>query len=120
TPQLLAGFSAEGLSEYEALTLAAIVERESYSGEERPIIAEILLKRLRTGEILGTDATLQYALGYSAEEGRWWKQGITIEDLDLDSPYNTRRRTGLPPAPICNPGIEAIQAVAEPKDTPYL
>lgn len=120
TPQLQAGFASQGLTEYEALILAAIVEREAFSGDERPIIARILLKRLQSGEILGTDATLQYALGYSEQEKRWWKQGITLQDLELDSPYNTRKVTGLPPAPICNPGIEAIRAIAEPADTPYL
>ncbi len=119
-PQLQAGFVSQGLTEYQALILAAIVEREAFSGEERPIIARILLKRLQAGEILGTDATLQYALGYSEEEDRWWKQGITVQDLELDSPYNTRKVAGLPPAPICNPSIEAIKAVAEPASTPYL
>ena len=118
--QTQAGFASQGLTEYEALILAAIVEREAFSGDERPIIARILLKRLQSGEILGTDATLQYALGYSEEEERWWKQGITMADLELDSPYNTRRVAGLPPAPICNPSIEAIQAIAQPADTPYL
>jgi UPF0755 protein len=117
--QLQSEFAQVGLTEYEALILAAIVEREAFSSEERPIIARILLKRLQAGEVLGTDATLQYALGYSEEEGRWWKQGITMQDLELDSPYNTRKVSGLPPAPICNPGLETIKAVAKPADSPY-
>ena len=120
SPQIQAGFASQGLTEYEGLILAAIVEREAFSGEERPIIAKILLKRLEAGEILGTDATVQYALGYSESEQRWWKQGLTVDDLAIDSPYNTRKLTGLPPAPICNPGLEAIQAVANPTDTPYM
>lgn len=120
TPDIQAGFAKQGLTEYQALTLAAIVERESFAGEERPIIGQIMLKRLRTNEILGVDATLQYALGYSATEKRWWRQNITAQDLELQSPYNTRRQVGLPPAPIANPGLEAIQAIAKPQDTPYL
>lgn len=119
-PPLQASLAATGLSEYEALILAAIVEREAFSGDERPVIAGILLKRLQSGEVLGVDATLQYALGYSEEESRWWKQGITVADLELDSPYNTRKVAGLPPAPICNPGIDAIKAVADPASTSYM
>lgn len=120
TSDVQAGFAAEGLTEREALILAAIVEREAFADEERPVIAEILLKRLRTGEILGTDATIQYALGYSEEEGTWWRKLITLDDLAMDSPYNSRLNTGLPPAPIANPGIGAITAVAFPSDTPYM
>lgn len=120
TQRVQSGIVATGLSEYEAVILAAIVEREAYAGEERPVIAKILMKRLQAGEILGTDATVQYALGYSDAEKRWWKQGITMADLEIDSPYNTRRRAGLPPAPISNPGIEAIEAVAFPQNTPYM
>lgn len=118
--QVVDGIKSQGLSEREGLILAAIVEREAFAGNERPVIAEILLKRLRTGEILGTDATLQYALGYSEEEDTWWRKMITLDDLEMDSPYNTRRKTGLPPAPIANPGIEAIKAVASPATTDYL
>ncbi len=120
TPNILAGFAKQGLSEYEALTLAAIVERESHKGEERPIIAGILLKRLNEGIALYVDATIQYALGYSQAEGRWWRQNLTVDDLAVQSPYNTRLNAGLPPHPICNPGLTAIEAVANPAKTDYL
>lgn len=120
TSDIQGGMTKQNLNEYQALTLAAIVERESFSGDERPIIGYIMLERLRIGEILGVDATLQYALGYSKTEQRWWRHTITAQDLELNSPYNTRRRTGLPPAPIANPGLEAIKAVAMPQKTNYL
>jgi UPF0755 protein len=120
TSQMRAGFQKQGLSEYQALILAAIVEREAFSDEERPIIAGILLSRLKAGIPLGVDATIQYALGYSKVEQRWWRHSLTMEDLAVESPYNTRKLAGLPPHPICNPGISAIQAVARPADTDYL
>ncbi len=120
TPDVQAGFAKQNLTEYQALILAAIIERESYSGDERPIIGDIMLTRLRTGEILGADAAIQYFLGYSNAEKTWWRHAITEVDLATPSPYNTRRNVGLPPAPIANPSLEAIKAVAMPKDTPYL
>jgi UPF0755 protein len=117
---MLAGFERQGLSEYEAVTLAAIVERESHQGEERAIIAGILLSRLKAGIPLYVDATLQYMLGYSDAEKKWWRQGLTVDDIAVDSVYNTRLHAGLPPAPICNPGLSALQAVANPTDSDYL
>lgn len=117
---MVAGFKKQGLNEYEGLTLAAVVERESHKGDERAIIAGILLSRLKAGIPLGVDATLQYALGYSNTEKKWWRQSLTIDDLKVDSPYNTRLHAGLPPHPICNPSLTAMQAVAQPKDTNYL
>jgi UPF0755 protein len=63
--------------------------------------------------MLGVDATVQYALGY-------WKTNLTESDLQINSPYNTRRFPGLPPSPICNPGLASIQAAAHPVKVPYL
>ena len=120
TSSLQASFTAQGLKEYEALTLASLVEREGRGEKERPVIAGILLKRFKAGIPLGVDATLQYALGYSESEKRWWREGITVQDLALESPYNTRKVVGLPPRPICNPGLGAIEAVAKPVASPYL
>lgn len=108
---------SNGLSKKEVVILASIVERESRNEEERPIIAGILLKRWREGISLGADATVQYALGYSSEENTWWRKTLTEEDLQIDSPYNTRKNTGLPPSPICNPSLSSIRAVINPKET---
>lgn len=120
TDSMLAGFKRQSLTEYEAVTLAAIVERESHQGEERAIIAGILLSRLNSGIPLYVDATLQYMLGYSEDEKKWWRQNLTVDDLALDSIYNTRLNAGLPPHPICNPSLSALQAVANPTETNYL
>lgn len=103
----------------QAVILASIVERESRSGSERPIIGGILLKRLREGMKLEADATVQYALGYQKDEKTWWKKTLTEADLDNDSPYNTRKFAGLPRGPICSPGLEALEAVVDPKETNY-
>ena len=115
-------------SENQVLTLASILEREVKLDEDRPIVAEILLKRLEKGWPLQADATVQYVLGYQTEtgaesgeiEGTWWKKDLTKGDLDVDSAYNTRLVEGLPPGPICNPGIKSIGAVLKPAaPTPY-
>jgi UPF0755 protein len=112
---------AQGLTTKEVITVAAIVERESRGkGEiERAIIAGILLKRWREDWKLAADATVQYALGYSEEEKVWWRKTITEEDLNINSPYNTRLYIGLPPGPICSPGFSSIEAVINPTDTGY-
>ncbi len=97
-----------GLSEKEVLTLASIIEREERDAKEKPYIAGILIKRLKLGEVLGTDATVQYAFG---KDGNWWPKEITQAMLDSENQYNTRKRAGLPPAPICNPGLSSIKSV---------
>ena len=68
---------------------------------------------------IGADATIQYALGYSNEEKSWWRKNLTEEDLKINSPYNTRIKTGLPPGPICNPGLASIKAVVNPSNSSY-
>ena len=112
--------ATQGLSIKEVITAASILERESMGkGEnERAIIAGILLKRWREKWNLAADATIQYALGYSEEEKSWWRN-LTEEDLNIDSSYNTRKKTGLPPGPICSPGLSSIQAVINPLETEY-
>jgi len=109
-----------GFSKNQVLILASIVEREARFSQDRPIVAGILEKRLKIGMALEVDATLQYALGYSKEEKTWWRKNLTQDDLNLDSPYNTRKNAGLPPGPICSPGLDAIKAVVYPKQTDYL
>jgi UPF0755 protein len=108
------------LSAGDTLILASIVEREGKSKADRPVIAGILLNRLKGDIALEADATLQYALGYQSAEKTWWKKNLSEEDKLVDSPYNTYKYPGLPPSPICNPGIEAIQAVLAPQRTEYL
>lgn len=116
---LRSGFEERGLSLYEAVTLASIVEREAVIEEERPLIASVFLNRLALGMNLDADPTVQYALGQQPD-GIWWKSSLTASDLQIDSPYNTYRNPGLPPSPIANPGLSSLQAVAEPAQEVYL
>lgn len=108
-----------GLTLDKLINLASIVERESNNKEDRPVVAGILLKRLRQGWRLEADATIQYALGFQQDEDTWWKKDLTAQDLGVESPYNTRKIADLPPAPICNPSLSSIKAVASPADSPY-
>lgn len=110
----------KGLTEKEVLTLASIVEKEAKTPEDKRIVAGILLKRLQEDWPLQVDATIQYALGYQPEEKTWWKKYLSFDDLEINSPYNSYKNKGLPPTPISNPGIVAIEAVvnADPT-TPY-
>ncbi|MEA3309660.1 MAG: endolytic transglycosylase MltG [Chloroflexota bacterium] len=119
TPEIQQGFSNQGLTVHQGLTLASIVEREAVIAAERPIIAGVYYNRLRDGWPLSACPTVQYALGYRPEEGDWWKSQLYFSDLDVESPYNTYRHLGLPPAPIANPGSSAIQAAAAPAQTDY-
>ena len=102
-----------GLTEYQVLTVASMVEREAKVPEERPLVAAVIYNRLGIGMKLEIDATVQYAIGY-------WKRDLTIDDLATPSPYNTRLYAGLPPGPICNPGIESIKAALQPAQVDYL
>ncbi len=109
---------ASGLSLYEVLTLASLVERETVLAEERSLIAGVYLNRLQQGMLLEADSTVQYALEF--DRGVWWP-AITLEELRaVDSPYNTYLHLGLPPGPIANPGLASILAVVHPSETPYL
>jgi len=117
--ELLAAFEAKGLTPYEAVILASIVERESALAAERPLIASVFFNRLALGILLQADPTVQYALGRQPD-GNWWKAPLTEADLRLDSPYNTYLYQGLPPGPIANPGLDSLQAVAHPADSAYL
>lgn len=107
------------ISPEDVVILASIVEKEASGDEDRNIVAGILLKRLKAGWPLQVDATLQYAIGYQSEERTWWKKSLTEEDKKIKSAYNTYLNPGLPPAPICNPGLAAIKAVIYPKDSDY-
>jgi UPF0755 protein len=113
TPELRARMRSRGLSLHQVLTVASLVEREAKIPVERAIIAGVIYNRLRLGWRLEIDATVLYALGRHREQ-------ITAADLLVDSPYNTYRYVGLPPGPICSPGLAAIEAAAQPAETPYL
>ncbi|MBN1248872.1 MAG: endolytic transglycosylase MltG [Anaerolineae bacterium] len=119
TPVVEEGFAQHGMSLYEGITLAAIVEREAVIDAERPVIAGVYHNRLRDGWFLSACPTVQYALGYRPDEETWWKSFLTFDDLENRSPYNTYRNLGLPPGPIASPGINAILAAAQPAETQY-
>lgn len=104
-----------GTVDKNTLILASLVERETKGDEEKPVVAGILKKRLAEGWALELDATVQYFLG---KPGNWWPN-TTLLDRKLSSPFNTYLHTGLPPAPIGNPGLKSIQAVKNSVDSPY-
>lgn len=114
-----ASYDRQGLSLFEAVTLASIVEREAILDEEKPLIASVFLNRLAAGIPLESDPTAQYAVGYDGARGGWWPTPVSLNDLEVDSPYNTYRYPGLPPGPISNPSVESLKAVAFPAQTPY-
>lgn len=120
TPEMLGALKNEGITKDELVAIASLVEREGRTSTDRPIIAGILLNRFRRNWPLQVDATLQYALGYQQLEKTWWKKELTDEDKKINSPYNTYLNPGLPPAPIANPGLEAIKAVIYPQVTDYM
>jgi uncharacterized YceG family protein len=101
-----------GLTRYDVLIIASMIEREAAAPVDRPKIAAVIYNRLKKGDVLGIDATVQYAAG------SWGP--VTQRELDSRSPYNTRKVKGLPPTPICNPGLASIQAAANPAKVPYL
>lgn len=101
----------------EMLILASIVEKETGIATERAQVASVFVNRLRLGMMLQTDPTVIYAITGGREE---LNRPLTRKDLSIDSLYNTYKYAGLPPSPICNPGKNAIFAVAHPDKTPYL
>ncbi len=105
--------ATESLSAYEVLILASIVEKEVFSFEDRQKVAQVFLNRLEIDMMLQSDATVNYIT-------RSGRAQSTFDDLEVDSPYNTYQNTGLPPAPITNPGVASIQAVLDPIPNDYL
>jgi UPF0755 protein len=101
------------LTDYDVVIIASMVEREARVAQERPQVAAVIWNRLRKGMLLQIDATIQYALGETKPE-------LTYQDLEIDSPYNTYKNAGLPPTPIANPGLAALQAAAHPAAVDYL
>jgi UPF0755 protein len=120
---LRGAIQAQGLTDFQTLTLASIVEREAQVASERPMIASVFLNRMKQGIPLQADPTIQYAVAQdpaSIAANGWWKRDLTVDDLKINSPYNTYANKGLPPGPICNPGRDAIAAVAHPAQTNFL
>ncbi len=112
-----------GLTLDQVIALASIVEREAVKPEERPLIASVFLNRLKVGMALQADPTVQFALANDAtsvSEYGYWKKELSLADLNVDSPYNTYKVTGLPPGPIACPGLDSIRAVVRPAQTNYL
>jgi UPF0755 protein len=110
TPQLRAGFATRGLSVYQAVTLASVVEKEVSKQSDRSQAAQVFLKRLSTGMELGSDVTAFYGAIIAGRD----------PSVSYDSPYNTRLHTGLPVGPISNISEGSLQAVANPAATDWL
>ena len=115
--ELPAGAAAKaralGLTVPQVITLASLIEREAQADDERPLMAGVYYNRLRAGMPLEVDATIEYVFPEHHTV-------ITRRDLEIDSPYNTYRHTGLPPTPIANPGKASIDAAFAPVASPYL
>jgi UPF0755 protein len=105
---------SKNLTPYEVVIIASMVEEEVLVPKERPLVAAVIYNRLRVGLPLGIDATIRYGLKIPPTEP------IHQSALESDSPYNTRKFLGLPPTPISNPGLAALQAAAHPADVDYL
>jgi UPF0755 protein len=104
---------SKNLTPYDVLTIASMIEREARAPGDRAKVAAVIYNRLHRGMALGIDATILYHLGS-------WSATIHQSDIDDPEPYNTRRHTGLPPTPICNPGLASIEAAAHPAHVNYL
>jgi UPF0755 protein len=104
---------SKNLTPYDVLRIASMIEREARVPGDRAKVAAVIYNRLRLGMPLGIDATILYHLGS-------WTATITASDLSDPEPYNLRLHTGLPPTPICNPGLASLEAAAHPDDADYL
>jgi UPF0755 protein len=105
--------ASRGVTPYQIVIIASIIEKEVKYSQERPVVASVIYNRLKKNMKLGMCSTVIYALGQ-------WKPKLSNKDLEVDSPYNTYRISGLPPAPICNPGFESIRAALYPANTDYV
>lgn len=114
---LEAAFANQGLSLFEGITLASVVQKEAGEGAQ-PTVAQVFLSRLENNIMLGSDVTVSYALDIVDPERTIY--GANADALTVDSCYNTRLYRGLPCGPISNPGLSALLAVANPSDTSYL
>ncbi len=120
SPAMRDKLTAQNRTLFEAVTLASIVEREAIVAAERPVIAGVYFNRLKVGMALDADPTVQYAMGYQQDQQTWWNRNLTQDDYrTVDSPYNTYLYPGLPPGPICSPGLSSLLAAIEPAQVPY-
>ncbi len=108
-------FSAQGLSLYQGITLASVVQREANNAADQAKVAKVFLNRLAADMPLGSDVTVQYAVDLVDPDRTTYTDNALA--LEIDSPYNTRKNSGLPFGPISNPGIEALNAVATPDES---
>ena len=113
---LRAAADAQGLSARDVATLGSLVEKETASAPERPLVSAVYRNRLKIGMGLQCDPTVIYALLLAGK----WNGNLTRENLQVDSPYNTYRHAGLPPGPIASPGRASLLAAVQPADVPYL
>lgn len=110
SPEVRAGFTRQGLTVHQGVTLASIVEEEVSSTADRQKVAQVFLKRIKSGMMLGSDVTAYYGADQAGLD----------HSVNSDTPYNTRLHAGLPPGPIGNTSNSSLQAVAAPADTDYL
>jgi UPF0755 protein len=110
TADILAGFAQQGLTQFQGITLASIVEQEASSFTDRQIVAGVFLNRLKIGMTLGSDVTYHYIAAITGQDPTPF----------IDSPYNTRMYAGLPPGPISNVSSSSLEAVANPTPSDYL
>lgn len=103
----------KNLTRYDVLIIASMVEREAGIAKDRRLISAVIYNRLKAGMPLGIDATLRYELHN-------WTRPLRVSELNKDTPYNTRKRLGLPPTPIGSPGLASLQAAANPANVSYL
>ena len=114
---LIAAYEALGLNLHQGIVLASIVQKEAKT-DDQPQVAQVFLKRLRTGIALGSDVTATYAADLMDPARRVYTDNAKV--LAIDSPYNTRKYSGLPPGAISNPGVTALLAVAHPAEGSYI
>ncbi|MBP7690921.1 MAG: endolytic transglycosylase MltG [Anaerolineales bacterium] len=117
TPAYRSAVAARGLTVYQAVSIAALIEREAAVDDERPVIASVILNRLAIGQALEIDATVQYAI---ATPQNWWPPVAGLDFRAIADPYNTYYVGGLPAGPIANPSRASLQAVADAAQTDYL
>ncbi|MFN8552478.1 MAG: endolytic transglycosylase MltG [Candidatus Obscuribacterales bacterium] len=110
--------SARKQTPHEVVTIASIIETEAKLASERPVVASVIYNRLRQRIPLSVDSTIVYA---SKLAGKWRNNGIVyLSDVNRDSPYNTRKVTGLPPGPVSNPGLSSLKATLQPANTGFI
>jgi UPF0755 protein len=105
---------SKNLTPYDVLIIASMIEKETVAEPERRLVAAVIYNRLHLGMVLGIDATIRYGRDVPGTEP------LKQSDIDSDGPYNTRKRAGLPPTPISNPGLASMQAAAHPAPVDYL